>query len=143
MFCSDEEALEVALSTLTDAEIRWPTAREKLRWASWIADRDPIVQRKFSFIDGKNFRVQEPSCAHTRNPLYNLWLHSVLVTGTVAFGGDGCIIWMKHNCPGSWNDGDTSREFREKLLDPTATLQHLGVLADAALPSLDACLAAS
>ncbi|KAI9906413.1 hypothetical protein PsorP6_016565 [Peronosclerospora sorghi] len=41
---------------------------------------------------------------------------------------------MKHNCPGSWNDGDTSGEFREKLLDPTATLQHLGVLADAAFP---------
>ncbi|KAI9907766.1 hypothetical protein PsorP6_004735 [Peronosclerospora sorghi] len=67
-------------------------------------------------------------------PTRNGWLHSVLVTGTIAFGGDGCIIWMKHNCPGSWNDGDTSREFREKLLDPTATLQHLGVLADAAFP---------
>ncbi|KAI9908746.1 hypothetical protein PsorP6_003483 [Peronosclerospora sorghi] len=110
-----EEALEVAVSNLTDDEIRWPTAREQLRWASWIAEREPIVQRKFGFIDGKNFRVQEPSCAHTQNALYNGWLHSVLVTGTIAFGGDG-------------------REFREKLLDPTATLQHLGILADAAFP---------
>ncbi|KAI9921910.1 hypothetical protein PsorP6_001293 [Peronosclerospora sorghi] len=41
---------------------------------------------------------------------------------------------MKHNCPGLWNDGDTNREFREKLLDPTATLQHLGVLADVDFP---------
>ncbi|KAI9909923.1 hypothetical protein PsorP6_010191 [Peronosclerospora sorghi] len=129
-----EEALEVALSTLTDDEIRCSTEREQLRWASWIAEREPIVQRKFGFINGKNFRVQEPSCAHTQNALYNGWLHYVLVTGTIAFGGDGCIIWMKHNCSGSWNDGDTSQEFREKLLDPTSTLQHLGVLADAAFP---------
>ncbi|KAI9895913.1 hypothetical protein PsorP6_018877 [Peronosclerospora sorghi] len=129
-----EEALEVALSTLTDAEIYWSTAREQLRWASWIAESEPIVQRKFGFIDGKNFRVQEPSCAQTQNALCNGWLHSVLFTGTIAFGGDGCIIWMKHNCPGSWNDGDTSREFREKLLDPTATLQHIGVLDDTAFP---------
>ncbi|KAI9917536.1 hypothetical protein PsorP6_013295 [Peronosclerospora sorghi] len=52
-----EEALEVALSTLSDAEIRWPTEREQLRWESWIAERESIVQRKFGFIDGKNFRV--------------------------------------------------------------------------------------
>ncbi|KAI9906919.1 hypothetical protein PsorP6_016552 [Peronosclerospora sorghi] len=37
MLRRSEEALEVALSTLTDAKIRWPTAREQLRWASWIA----------------------------------------------------------------------------------------------------------
>ncbi|KAI9906993.1 hypothetical protein PsorP6_004382 [Peronosclerospora sorghi] len=129
-----EEVLEVDLSTLTDAEIRWPTAREQLRWASWIAERGPIVQRKFGFIDGKNFRVQDPSCTHTQNALYNGSLHSVLVTGTIVFVGDGCIIWMKPNCPGSWDNGDTSREFREKLLDPTATLQHLGVLADVSFP---------
>ncbi|KAI9914456.1 hypothetical protein PsorP6_007174 [Peronosclerospora sorghi] len=48
-----EEALEVSLSTLTDTEIRWPTAREQLRWASWITEREPIVQQKFGFIDGK------------------------------------------------------------------------------------------
>ncbi|KAI9906414.1 hypothetical protein PsorP6_016566 [Peronosclerospora sorghi] len=37
MLRRSEEALEVALSTLTDTKIRWPTAREQLRWASWIA----------------------------------------------------------------------------------------------------------
>ncbi|KAF1788589.1 hypothetical protein GQ600_1459 [Phytophthora cactorum] len=40
-----------------------------------------------------------------------------MVTGTFCFGEDGCILWVKHNCPGSWNDADTSLEFCAKLLD--------------------------
>jgi len=64
----------------------------------------------------------------------------VFVTGTLAFGADGSIIWMKHNCPGSWNDGETSREFRQRLRDPTLTLQDHGVVADSAFPvSGDMC----
>ncbi|EGZ23268.1 hypothetical protein PHYSODRAFT_478832 [Phytophthora sojae] len=51
--------------------------------------------------------------------MYNGWLHTVFVTGTICFAADSCIIWCKHNCPGSWNDSDTSLGFRSKLLDPT------------------------
>jgi hypothetical protein len=49
--------------------------------------------------------------------MYNGWLHTVFVTGTLCFAADGCIIWARHNCPGSWNDSDTSSAFRLKLLD--------------------------
>ena len=39
---------------------------------------------------------------------------------------------MKHNCPGPWNDGETSRGFRDKLRNPCLTLDDYGVLANSA-----------
>lgn len=67
--------------------------------------------------------------------MYNGWLHSVLVTGTICFAADGCIIWSKHNCPGSWNDSDTSLGFRMKLLDPTYCPDvRMNVVSDSAFP---------
>jgi len=86
-----------------------------------------MVQRKWGFIDGKNYRVQEPTNSDIQNAYYNGWLHCVLVTGTMCFGVDGTIVWARLNCPGSWNDGETSRSFREKLVDEAWTLYDYGV----------------
>lgn len=41
---------------------------------------------------------------------------------------------MKLNCPGSWNDGEMSRPFREKLMNAVKTLDDYGVVADSAFP---------
>ena len=111
-----EAALEKSLHELIDAAIRWPTKAEQALWVSWISQKEPLVTKKFGFIDGKNYRVASPSSRDEQNSMYNGWLHSVFVTGTLAFGADGCIMWMKHKCPGSWNDGDTSRGFRITLV---------------------------
>ncbi|KAE9279049.1 hypothetical protein PF008_g28468 [Phytophthora fragariae] len=67
--------------------------------------------------------------------MYNGWLHTVFVTGTICFAADGCIIWSKHNCPGSWNDSDTSLGFRAKLLDPAYYPDtRMNVASDSAFP---------
>ena len=129
-----ELALQQALQELPDASIRWPTHQEQAMWAEWVAKREPLVVKKFAFIDGKNYRVLAPTAVEAQNAMYNGWLHATLVTGTICFGADGCIIWGKHNCPGSWNDGETSRRFRELLLDATYTLHDHGVLSDSAFP---------
>ncbi|DBA00519.1 TPA: hypothetical protein N0F65_006423 [Lagenidium giganteum] len=87
------------------------------------------------FRDEKNFQVQEPSSSDLQNAYYNGWLHSVLVTGTLCFDADGTIVWAKHNCPGSWNDGDISLEFCHSLLDVTkCPNQALGVVSDSVFP---------
>ncbi|TYZ63233.1 hypothetical protein PybrP1_006707 [[Pythium] brassicae (nom. inval.)] len=68
-----------------------------------------------------------------QNALYNGWLHSVLMTGTLCFSTNGCIIWCKHNCPGSWNDADRSAGFRDKLPDTALCPdQRYGVVSDSA-----------
>ncbi|RKP17290.1 hypothetical protein ROZALSC1DRAFT_24353 [Rozella allomycis CSF55] len=64
-------------------------------------------RNKWGFVDGKIFRVEKPADANIHNSMYNGWLHQTLITGTICFGADSTIVWAKHNCPGSWNDGDT------------------------------------
>ena len=91
-----------------------------------------LIHNRFSFVDGKNYRVQEPTDIDIQNAMYNGWLHSVLVTGVLCFGVDGCLIWGKHNCVGSWNDGDMSRDLQEKLLYDVD--DGWGIIADTAFP---------
>lgn len=62
------------------------------------------------------------------------WLHATLVTGVFCYGADGTVVWGKCNCPGSWNDGEISRPFQQKLMNPTKTGPGMGVLADSAFP---------
>jgi hypothetical protein len=62
-------------------------------------------------VDGKNFRVQEPSDIDLQNAMYNGWLHASLITGVLCFSVDGTLIWGKHNCVGSWNDGESKKYF--------------------------------
>jgi hypothetical protein len=130
-----EIALNKALKSLKDAQIRWPTFQEQMEWSVLLEEKEPLVVFKFGFVDGKNYGVQTPSDVDLQNACYNGWLHATLITGVLCFGVDGCIIWMKHNCPGSWNDGEMSRAFREKLLDTAKTLPAYGVTADSAFPS--------
>ncbi|KUF99515.1 Crossover junction endonuclease [Phytophthora nicotianae] len=87
------------------------------------------------FVDGKNYRVQEPSDVDLQNAHYNGWLHSVLITGTLCYGCDGTLIWAKLNCPGSWNDGEMSFALQEKLADVRITVPGTGVAADTAFPA--------
>ena len=96
--------------------------------------KETIVKGRWGFIDGKNYYVQEPSNAFVQNCHYNGWLHTVLVTGTACFSVDGVIIWAKVNFYGSWNDGEMSRAFRDKLSDPARNFDGHGVLSDSAFP---------
>ena len=96
--------------------------------------KEPLVKGRWGFIDGKNYRVQEPSNATVQNGMYNGWLHSAFITGTACFSADGVIIWAKLNFFGSFNDGEMSRAFREKLSDTEKNLDGHGVLSDSAFP---------
>ncbi|KAJ3386503.1 hypothetical protein HDU80_000379 [Chytriomyces hyalinus] len=116
MISNAEIALQKTLQNLSNAHIQWPTKSDQCTWAQAIEAKEPLVRNKFGFIDSKNYPVQEPSIE-------------------LCFRADDCIIGMKHNCPGSWNDSQMSQQFREKLLDEKKTLQDYGVTADLAFPS--------
>ncbi|KAE8976750.1 hypothetical protein PR003_g14381 [Phytophthora rubi] len=130
-----EGALAQALSGYAPARTSWPSPARQAELAKLVEAREPLLQHTFGFIDGKNFRVQQPSNADLQNAMYNGWLHTVFVAGTICFAADGCIIWSKHNCPGSWNDSDTSLGFRAKLLDPAYCPDtRMNVVSDSAFP---------
>ncbi|KAE9249504.1 hypothetical protein PF002_g5272 [Phytophthora fragariae] len=130
-----EEALSKTLEKYSPARISWPSPSHQVELAKLVEAREPLLKHTFGFIDGKNFKVQQPSNADLQNAMYNGWLHSVFVTGTICFAADGCIVWCKHNCPGSWNDSDTSLGFRNKLLDPVyCPDSRKNVVSDSAFP---------
>jgi hypothetical protein len=130
-----ERALALALTETRAARISWPSPKRQDELVRLVQEREPLLTTTFGFIDGKNYRVQQPSNSDLQNAMYNGWLHSVLVTGTLCFGADGCILWCRHNCPGSWNDSDTSAGFRLKLLDSDlCPNQQYGVVSDSAFP---------
>ncbi|KAJ1564143.1 hypothetical protein HK096_009417, partial [Nowakowskiella sp. JEL0078] len=97
-----ELALDKALEELPDAQILWPTLSQQRNWGLILNGKEQLIERKWGFIDGKNFPVQEPTNTDLQNAYYNGWLHAVYVTGVLCFGVDGTIVWARHNCPGSW-----------------------------------------
>ncbi|ETI30579.1 hypothetical protein, variant 1 [Phytophthora nicotianae P1569] len=133
-----EEALSNALIGFDPARITWPSLNRQKALAKLISLRQALVSFTCGFLDGKNYRILQPSNADLQNAHYNGWLHDVFVTGTLCFSADGLIVWAKHNCPGSWNDGDMSLEFRRRLMDRELNPdRRFGVVADSAFPCAD------
>ncbi|EGZ04590.1 hypothetical protein PHYSODRAFT_536076 [Phytophthora sojae] len=130
-----EDALTAVLRGFAPARIVWPTFARQKALARLVAAKQPMLQFTWGFLDGKNYKVQQPQDRDIQNAQYNGWLHGVFVTGTLCFSADGLIVWAKHNCPGSWNDGDTSLEFRRKLVSAELNPDdRYGVVADSAFP---------
>ena len=116
------------------ARVVWPSLIQQRKWGDKVENKNSLVKGRWGFVDGKNYRVQSPTDEEKQNAYYNGWLHCVFVTGVLCFGVDGCIVWFRHNCPGSWNDGETSRHFQEKLCNDDINLADHGVLSDSAFP---------
>jgi hypothetical protein len=66
-----EEALGKALMDIPDAAVKWPSIPLQRHWAKKTNEREPLVEGVFAFVDGKNFRVQQPSDVDLQNAMYN------------------------------------------------------------------------
>jgi hypothetical protein len=119
--------------------IKWPTAAEQVEWALLVERKNTLIKGRWGFIDGKNYKVQKPSSAELQNAMYNGWLHATLITGVLCFGATGLLVWGKHNFVGSWNDGDMSRPFQEKICRDDINVDGHGVLSDSAFPVSGDC----
>ncbi|KAF0723448.1 hypothetical protein AaE_009872 [Aphanomyces astaci] len=119
---------------MRDARISWPTKATQALWARKTQEREPLVSGVLAFVDGKNFGVQVPTNTDLQNAQYNGWLHSVFVSGVLCFGLDGTLIWGRHNCPGSWNDGEMSRRLQEILADNDKVGHGKKLASDSAFP---------
>ena len=65
------EALSQTLKGLPEASIRFPDKETQLRWAALTNAREPLVKGVWGFVDGKNYRVQEPTNSDLQNAMYN------------------------------------------------------------------------
>jgi hypothetical protein len=129
-----EKALCLALRHDPLGSVKWPSKDKQREWGLLVNNKFPLIHGRFGFVDGKNYKVKKPSKIDLQNAMYNGWLHATLVTGVLCFGVDGCLIWGKHNCVGSWNDGDMSRDLQEKLLNDDIIERNHGLVSDTAFP---------
>uniref|UniRef100_H3GRG7 DDE Tnp4 domain-containing protein n=1 Tax=Phytophthora ramorum TaxID=164328 RepID=H3GRG7_PHYRM len=85
-----EVALYRALQGYAPARISFPSPAQQANLAKLVESREPLLQHTFGLF--KNLRVMQPSNADLQNAMYNGWLHSVFVTGTICFAVDGRIL---------------------------------------------------
>ena len=69
-----EAALLLTLKRIPEALIVWPSMNLQRFWSSCVTRKEPLLKKKFGFIDGKNYRVQKPGDAELQNAQYNGWL---------------------------------------------------------------------
>ncbi|KAF0701683.1 Aste57867_7904 [Aphanomyces stellatus] len=134
-----EDALDRAFRRLPDAAVKWPSKTTQEDWAKLTNAKEPLVHGVFGFVDGKNYRVQSLSNVDLQNAQYDCWLHCVFVTVCLCFGVDGTIIWARHNCPGSWNDGAMSRSLQARMADDRRVAPGIKVASDSAFPVAGRC----
>jgi hypothetical protein len=133
-----EPMLQTVLRQYPDAKIVWPSLDSQREAGRIVEAQFPLVPGRFGFVDGKNLSVLHSGNVEKQNAQYNGWLHACFVTGILVFDTTGLLIYAKHNCPGSWNDGDMCVDLCYKLLDRTKTLAMHGLCADTAFPVGDA-----
>ena len=66
-----ETALFEALPTIPEARFNWPTLEQQREMASRVHDKYPLLHGRFGFVDGKNYRVLQPTVAQMQNAYYN------------------------------------------------------------------------
>jgi hypothetical protein len=71
IFDAAERALEKCLSRIPEAKFKWPTYEQQRHWSKLVQLKEPLLENRFCFIDGKNYRVQQPSAIDMQNAMYN------------------------------------------------------------------------
>ena len=134
-FRQAEEALLQTLLSIPEARISWPTIQEQIQMAYIVEQKDPLIKGRWGFLDGKKYKIPNFNNINLRLTYYNSWFGSCCISGVLCYAADGCIVWARHNFPGTWHDSDVSRDFQRKICDPRYNADDHGVLADSAFPT--------
>ncbi|CAO3600926.1 unnamed protein product [Absidia cylindrospora] len=105
-------------------DIAWPSPRKMQRFNDMIlanteCDNEPeVLDGVFGFVDGLNLPIQEPSDEAEQNAYYNGWKSACYASQVIVFTPDGCICYVRSNCPGSWHDAEIAVKLYQDLLLP-------------------------
>jgi hypothetical protein len=135
-----ERCLLATLKATPLAAFNWPTLEEQVKWAKLVEKKEPLVKGRWGVIERKTYKVQKPTAVEVQNATNNGWLHATMITGAVCFGATGVVVWGKHNFVGSWNNGDISRPFQEKIVRSDINVDGHGVLSDSTFAVSGDCL---
>ena len=72
-----------------EARPLWPTHDEIEQFSLVIANREPLVDNAFGFVDGTKFYIDNPLDTEKQNAYYNGWLHKTAVSCVFLWTPDG------------------------------------------------------
>ncbi|KAI9920722.1 hypothetical protein PsorP6_001047 [Peronosclerospora sorghi] len=72
-FTEAGKALAKSLARIPEAKFRWTSFKTQSEWSRLVQRKEQLLENRFYFIDGKNFRVQEPSPADLQNAFTMCW----------------------------------------------------------------------
>jgi hypothetical protein len=120
------------LPTIPDAQIIWPNTNMMKSMSDAISSYHQNNYHIFGFVDGVSFPIGDDSNPLMQNAYYNRWKGLCTVSNLIVYGADGCIIWTRFNCPGSWHDAHLGIPLFRKLLKCPAPYC---LVADSAFPA--------
>lgn len=92
-------ALEAALGTMQEAEVRFPSHAEARTFAEQLEHKEPKVAGCMGFIDGLNLPIPTPDNTKDDPAYYNGWQHGHFVTNVFLWTPDGCVCFCVVNSP--------------------------------------------
>ncbi|MCO5112370.1 MAG: transposase family protein [Burkholderiaceae bacterium] len=117
-------ALVVALPTVADADIVWPSPATMAVFAQAIrmSDGPPPPDGVFpiGFVDGCALKIPTPADEDAAALHYNGFHKYCCVNNIIAFGPDGCIFYLHLNSPGSFHDSRCAVPLRTFILSDRA-----------------------
>ncbi|CEP19132.1 hypothetical protein [Parasitella parasitica] len=120
-------------------DISWPSPSKMARFNDMIlanteCENEPdVLKGVFGFVDGLNLPIQEPENEVEQNAYYNGWKSGCYSSQVLVFTPDGCICYVRGNCPGSWHDAEIAVKLYQNLLLPRCP-EPYRLLADAGFP---------
>lgn len=120
------------LPTIEDAKVRWPRIDEMERLSAAVNEYHNNSYHVFGFVDGVSFSIEDDSDSEMQNAYYNGWKARSTVSNIFAYGSDGCCIWARINCPGSWHDSHVAQPLIAMM---AACPAPYCLVADSAFPS--------
>ena len=101
-------------------------------YSQLIRDHHDNSYDVFGFVDGVSFTIGDDSDPILQNGYWNGWKARCTVSNIFAYSSDGCCMWARINCPGSWHDARVAEPLLSKM---TSCPAPYSLVADSAFPS--------
>ena len=123
-------SLALALATLPEARISWPTAAQKAGFSAMVTGKFSMLRNVWSFVDGTLIKVQCFSDEVLQNAYYSGRKKMVCINNTLVWTPDGCVCYATVNFPGHAHDLTVSGALIRLLLSETGLHRQFAMLGD-------------
>ncbi|KAG2206255.1 hypothetical protein INT47_007268 [Mucor saturninus] len=120
-------------------EIAWPSSNKKAEFNEMVLSKTAIDFERgvlagvFGFVDSLSLKIEHPVDPLEHNAYYIKCKRDCFTSQIIAFTPDGCICYVRFNCPGTWDDSEIAEPLYENLLSSKCH-EPFKVISDSSFP---------